>query len=91
MEVRGITRSYILRVDGGIDEPDGRAAVGGQLLIDEGNVTCPHRRCKTGPSVRVRRAGRLIGADVKREVGVSRNVWTVAKGGRAFVGRVDDA
>ena len=81
----------VLRVNGGIDEPDCRLAIHGQLLVDERDIAGPHGRGKACAAIGVGGAGGLVGADVEREVGVGRNVRAVAVGGGTLVGGVDDA
>src|SRR5208283_1229533 len=70
VEVRVIDRRHILRIDGRVDEADGRLAVLSQLLVDQGDVARPHGRRKAGAAVIVGRAGGLIRADIKSKVGV---------------------
>ena len=82
---------YVLGVDGGVDEADEGLAVGGELLVDEGDVAGPHGRGEAGAAVFVGEAGGLVGAGVEGEVGVGGDVGAVAQGGGALVGGVDDA
>ena len=78
MEIGVIARAQANRIKARIDEPDRRIAIGNRLLIDQSQVSGPHGRRKTGSTIIVGRAGSLIGADVKREIRVCRNVRAVA-------------
>lgn len=91
MEVSAVAGSDVLRVDGGVEEADGGLSVGDQLLVDERDVSRPHRRGEAGASVLIGCAGGLIGTDVEGEVSVGRDVGAVAIGGRTFVAGVDHA
>ena len=44
-----VAGGHVLRVNGWVDEADGRFAVGSQLLVDQRNVAGPHRRAKLVP------------------------------------------
>src|SRR5580693_8893268 len=77
VEVRVVARAGPERVEIRVDETNGRVSVGLQLLVDEGNVTCPHGSGEAGSTVIVGRAGGLIGANVEGEVGVGGNIWSV--------------
>jgi hypothetical protein len=85
VEVGAVAGGDVLRVDGGVDEADRRLAAFSQLLIDQRNEACPHRRGKTRATVFVGQARCLIGTGVEGEIGIGRNVWAVAKSCRTLI------
>src|SRR5208282_5522205 len=80
VEVRGVAGRNVLGVDRWVDEADGRFAVVGQLLVDQGNVASPHGSGETGTAIVVSGASGLVGADVEGKVRVCRDVGAVAQG-----------
>src|SRR5580658_6214495 len=68
MKIGVVTRPHAKRINGRINEADRRIAIKSRLLIDQGHVTSPHGRRKTGAAILVCRAGGLPGTNVKAEV-----------------------
>ena len=65
------------RINGWINEAGRWSLLGSRLLIGQGQIAGPHGRRKTDPAVFVCSAGALVGADVKGEIRVRRDVRAV--------------
>src|ERR1700677_5034401 len=88
MKKRGIARAESRWVNDRINVAD-RLAIGCRLLIGQSQVTGPHRCCKAGPAILIRRASLLVGANIESEISIGRYIRAVAISGRALVGRSD--
>ena len=79
MEVGVIARAQTDRIQGRINEAECRLAIGDRLLIGESQIAGPHGRGKAGAAVKIFGASGLIGANVKSEISIGRNIGAVAE------------
>ena len=91
MKIGGIACAYTQCVNGRVNEAEQRVAIEERLLIGQSQVAGPHGRRKTGSAIVVRRAGGLVGADVKVKIRFRRHVRGIPIGLWIPVGRGDHA
>ena len=83
MEICRIARARRDRINQRIDESERLVPIGHRLLIDQSQITSPHRRSKRSAAIFIGGTSGLVGANVESKIGIRGNVRPIPQSLRA--------